>query len=113
MLTKINCQKNSATFCYELNYSTIAGKSTNLVNDKEHYHKTRCNSVPFEHGTLQIGIFSQVLYGNEDWEGQRCGIQVNIKRDFLKHFIKYGATHYNKYRYSGYPQGPIVFFFFK
>ena len=90
----MNCQKNSATFRYESNHSTvvdnfivrnhstIVGKSTNLVNDKKHYHKTRCNSVPFEHGTLRIGIFSQVLYGIDDWEGQRCGIQVNIKRDF-------------------------------
>ena len=67
-------------------------------------------TVPFNHGTLQIGFFSQVLHGIEDWEGQRCGIQVNIKRDLLKHFIKYGTVHYDKYRYTGYPQGPIVFF---
>ena len=69
--------------------------------------------VPFNHGTLQIGFFSEVLHGIEDWEGQRCGIQVNIKRDLLKHFIKYGTVHYNKYRYTGYPQGPVVFFLYK
>ena len=67
-------------------------------------------SIPFIHGTLQIVFFCQVLHGIEDWEGQRCGIQVNIKRDLLKHFIKYGTSHYDKYRYTGYPQGPIVFF---
>ena len=66
--------------------------------------------VPFQHGTLQIGFFNKVLHGVDEWDGQRCGIQVNIKRDLLAHFIKYGKTHYDKYRLSGYPQGPIVYF---
>ena len=86
------------------------GKSTNLVNDEGRYYQIRCNSVPVELGTLQIRIFGQVLHGIEDWKGQRCGIQVDIKRGLFKHFLKYGITHYNKYRYTGYPKGPIVFF---
>ena len=35
-------------------------------------------SGPFNHGTLQIGFFSQVFHGIEDWEGQQCGIPFNI-----------------------------------
>ena len=66
--------------------------------------------VPFKHGTLQIGFFNKVLHGVDSWEGQRCGIQVNIKKDLLEHFIKYGTQHYDKYRMTGYPQGPIVIF---
>ena len=70
-------------------------------------------SVPFQSWNLQIEFFSQILHGIEDWEGQRCGIQVNTKRDLLKHFIKYETVHYDKYRYTGYPQVPIVFFLYK
>ena len=68
------------------------------------------HKVPFKHGTLQIGFFNRVLHGVEEWDGQRCGIQINIKKDLLAHFVKYGTTHYDKYRLSGYPQGPIVYF---
>ena len=45
-----------------------------------------------------------------EWDGQRCGIQLNIKKDLLAHFVKYRTTHYDKYGFSGYPQGPIVYF---
>ena len=66
--------------------------------------------VPFCHGRLQIGFFCKVLHGVNDWDGQRCGLQFNIKKDVLSHFIKFGVEHYDKYRMSGYPQGPIVLF---
>ena len=69
----------------------------------------RIHQVPFHHGTLQIGFFNSVLHGVDDWVGQRCGIQLNIKKDVLKHFVKYGTFHYDKYRMTGYPQGPIVY----
>ena len=71
---------------------------------------SRIHQVPFKHGTLQIGFFNKVLHGVDEWDGQRCGIQLNIKKDLLAHFVKYGTTHYDKYRLSGYPQGPIVYF---
>ena len=67
-------------------------------------------SVPFRHGTLQIGFFNQVLHGVESWVGQRCGIQLNIKKDVLEHFIRYGTEYYDKFRITGYPKGPIIFF---
>ncbi len=71
---------------------------------------TKIHQVPFKHGTLQIGFFNKVLHGVDNWEGQRCGIQLNIEKDLLEHFIKYGTEHYDKYWLTGYPQGPIVFF---
>ena len=46
--------------------------------------------VPFNHGTLQIGFFNKILHGVDEWEGQRCGIQLNIKKDVLTHFVRYG-----------------------
>ena len=69
----------------------------------------RIYQVPFIHGTLQIGFFNKILHGVDDWIGQRCGIQLNIKKDVLKHFVKYGTFHYDKYRMTEYPQGPIVY----
>ena len=72
--------------------------------------KDKIHSVPFHHGTLQIGFFNKILHGVDDWKGQRCGIQINIKKDLLKHFIKFGTEHYNKFRITGYPQGPIIYY---
>ena len=66
--------------------------------------------VPSRHGNLQIGFFNQILHGVQEWEGQRCGIQINIKKYVLKYFTTYGSLHYDKYRLTGYPQGPIIFF---
>ena len=37
------------------------------------------------------------MSGVDEWDGQRCGIQINIKNDLLGHFIKYGPCHYDKY----------------
>ena len=68
------------------------------------------HKVSFRHGTLQIGFSNKVLHGVKDWEGQRCGIQLNIKKDVLQHFIQFGCEHYGKFRITGYPQGPIIFY---
>ena len=88
----------------------IQGGATSFYSgDKPGAPGKKVYEVPFQHGNLQIGFFNQVLHGVDDWEGQRCGIQLNIKKDLLKHFVRYGTTHYDKYRLVGYPQGPIVF----
>ena len=65
--------------------------------------------VPFLHGTLQVGFFNRILHGLYEWVGQRCGIQLNIKKDVLAHFVRYGTCFYDKYRLTGYPQGPFIF----
>ena len=85
------------------------GATSFYSGDKSDEPGDKIYQVPFVHGTLQISFFNHVLYGVDDWEGQRCGIQLNIKEDLLKHFIKYGTHHNDKYRLVGYPQGPIVF----
>ena len=64
----------------------------------------RVYQFPIKHGTLQIGFFNYVLHGVETWEGQYGGIQMNIKKDVLQYFIKYGTKHYDKYHVTGYPQ---------
>ena len=28
----------------------------------------------------------------------------------LSHFVTYGTVHYDKYRLTGYPQGPIIYY---
>ena len=71
----------------------------------------RVHQVQFQHGTLRIGFFNKFLHGVGNWEGHRSGIQLNIKKDVFKHFVKYGTYHYGKYWLTGYAHDPIVFFF--
>ena len=94
---------------YHLGKVLHGGSTSFYSGDKPDKPGKKNYQVPFRHGTLQIGFFNHVLHGVDDWEGQRCGIQLNIKKDVLKHFTKYGTHHYDKYRLIGYPQGPIVF----
>ena len=62
------------------------------------------HQVPFNHGALQIDFFkNKVLHGVDDCDGQRCRIQLNVKKDVLKHFVKHGTLHYDKFWLVGYP----------
>ena len=77
--------------------SYYEGSTPDIPPQKNH-------QIPFRHGTLQIGFLNEILHGVDDWNGQRCGIQLNIKKDVLKHFVKYGPFHYDKYRMTDYQQ---------
>ena len=95
---------------FHLGDVTEGGSTLYFNGNSNHDPGEQVYNVPFRHGTLQIGFFNQVLHGVQCWEGQRCGIQMNIKKDLLQHFIKHRTKHYNKYRITGYPQGPIIFY---
>jgi len=94
---------------FHLGEVSKGGSTSYYEGSKPEKPGKRIHQVPFLHGTLQIGFFNKVLHGVDDWVGQRCGIQLNIKKDVLKHFVKYGTFHYDKYRMTEYPQGPIVY----
>ena len=64
--------------------------------------------VPFRHGTLQIGIFKDILHGVRVWNGHRCGIQLNLKKKVLEHFVSYGDKFFKKYHNNGYSGGPFI-----
>ena len=85
------------------------GSTSFYAGDKPENPCNKIYQAPFRHGTLQISFFNHVLHEVDDWEGQICGIQLNIKKDLLKYFTKHGTYHYDKYRLIGYPQSPIVF----
>ena len=95
---------------FHLGKVNSGGSTSYYSGDRPDLPGERIHQVPFRHGTLQIGFFNKVLHGVDEWDGQHCGIQLNIKKDVLAHFVKYGTKHYDKYRLSGYPQGPIVYF---
>lgn len=95
---------------FHLGKVTRGGNTIYFDGDKPDDPGQNVYSVPFIHGTLQIGFFNKVLHGVQDWDGQRCGIQMNLKKDVLSHFVTYGTVHYDKYRLTGYPQGPIVYY---
>lgn len=94
---------------FHLGKVSKGGSTSYYEGDKPDKPGRRIHQVPFLHGTLQIGFFNKIMHGVDDWVGQRCGIQLNIKKDVLKHFVKYGTFHYDKYRMTDYPQGPIVY----
>ena len=95
---------------FHLGYVKSGGSTSYYSGTSPSSPGERVYQVQFKHGTLQIGFFNKILHGIDKWEGQRCGIQLNIKKDLLAHFVKFGTEHYDKYRLSGYPQGPIVYF---
>ena len=110
-LMPIHFDERDAISCvFHLGHVTKGGATQYYDGIKKTCIGKNIFNVPFEHGTLQVGIFSEILHGVQEWEGQRCGIQLNIKKDVLKHFVSYGSKFYNKYRYSKYPNGPVIFY---
>ena len=63
------------------------------------YVNTRSNNIdmkiPFQNGQIQIGCFSEVLHGTEPWMGQRCSINLGLKRNVLNHFKSYGTKYFH------------------
>ena len=108
---KIHFDERDLISCiFHLGETTKGGATSFYAGSKAEEPGDCIHQVPFKHGNLQIGFFNKILHGVDDWEGQRCGIQLNVKVDLLKHFIRYGTYHYDKYRLTGYPQGPIVYY---
>ena len=95
---------------FHLSEVKSGGSTSYYSGDSPDTSGERIHQVKFKHGTLQVGFFNKVIHGVDEWDSQRCGIQLNIKKNLLAHFVKYGTTHYDKYRLSGYTQGPIVYF---
>ena len=53
---------------FHLGKVSIGGATLYYNGDSPNAPEKQVYSVPFNHGTLQIGFFSQVLNGIEDWE---------------------------------------------
>ena len=58
------------------------GETSYYGGDKADNPGPPVHQVSFKHGNLQLGFSNKVLHGVQEWEGQRCGIQLNIKETF-------------------------------
>ena len=67
---------------FHLGKVSKCGSTSYYEGSKPEEPGRRIHQVPFLHGTLQIVFFfNKVLHGVDDWVGQKCGIQLNIKKD--------------------------------
>ena len=76
----------------------------------ENVYGNVCESIPFVHGRIQIGIYNQVPHGVSEWRGRRGTINFNLKEDVLNHFRTFGNRFYQPYENSCYPEGPYCSF---
>ena len=66
------------------------------------------SEVPFEHGRIQIGYFSEIVHGVTPWDGNRITINFNFKMDVVNHFMEMGSMFYKEYEYHGYPTDFVI-----
>ena len=62
----------------------------------------------FMHGRLQVGEFSKVYHGINNWAGVRGTMNFSIKRKVLGHFIEEGDVWYNQFVEAGYPRNTFI-----
>ena len=65
-------ETGGSTSCYSVDKAITPGETVNRVLSS--------------YRTIKIGFFNKVLRVVDDWEGQQCGIQLNIK-DYVQNIL--------------------------
>lgn len=60
-------------------------------------------SLPFKHGRIQIGTYSEILHEVTKWRGDRLTMNFNIKAQIVDHFEVFGDYFYKQYESKDYP----------
>ena len=58
--------------------------------------------VPFQHGRIQIGNYSEVVHGVSKWRGNCITLNFNIKHQIVKHFRDHSDYYYSQWVESGF-----------
>ena len=58
--------------------------------------------IPFEHGRIQIGSFSEIVHSVSGWRGNRITLNFNIKHQIVKHFRDHSDYYYSQWVESGF-----------
>ena len=86
------------------------GGSTVFYNGKK--PKKDCgellHSVPFSHGRIQVGFFSEITHAVDAWEGNRMTLNLNFKKDVVQHFLEVGSIFYDEYEHHDFPPNDFV-----
>ena len=59
--------------------------------------------VPFQHGRIQIGCYSDIYHEVSKWEGVRYTMNFNLKNQIVDHFETFGRVYFDQYVDAGYP----------
>ena len=85
----ISCHKDEEdviTALFHVGKPTQGGNTNFYSGDSKKTVGHLTKSIPFQHGRLQIGFFDDVVHSADEWEGNRGGINFNLKKNMLKFF---------------------------
>jgi hypothetical protein len=60
------------------------------------------------HGRVQVGEFSKVYHGINNWTSIWGTMNFSIKRKVLDHFVEEGDVWYNQFVQAGYPRNFFI-----
>lgn len=81
-----------------------SGGSTQYLDDKG----LLLMDVPFMSGRIQVGCYDNVYHKVPQWKGERTTFNLNVKKQVLEHFEKYGQRFYKQFEDSGYKNGFVA-----
>ena len=72
-------------------------------------HRKSVTIIPFQHGRIQIGFFSDIYHGVSEWNGYSRGtINLCMKKKLTKHFKTHKGVYFHQYVNAGYPSKMFV-----
>ena len=63
-------------------------EKTGMIKEKQ--------TIPFQHGRVQIGFYSKIYHCAKSFDGIRFTLNFNVKKFFFKHFRSYGRKYYDQ-----------------
>ena len=86
----------------------MQGGNTNYYDGVTRFKKIQSlgklqKTVPFAHGQIQIGNYSDIIHGVTPWVGDRVTLNFHIQISVINHFLVHGNSAYDGYRKKGFP----------
>ena len=88
--------------------SIIGGETLYFNGYEKKNHGEVIHKVSFVHGRLQVGEFSKVYHGVNNWKGVRGTFNFSIKKKILDHFIEEGDVWYKQFQEAGFPRKKFI-----
>ena len=88
---------------------TLVGGDTFYFEVNSDGKKCVKQTVKYQHGNIQIGVYDEVKHGAFHWKnGYRGVINLSVQKKVLDHFYKHGNRYYVQYIEAGYPSGAFM-----
>lgn len=83
--------------------NVTSGGCTIYYNGTSENNKGKAIAViPFQHGRIQIGNFSEIVHSVSGWEGNRITLNFNIKSHIVNHFREHSDFFYSQFVQSNF-----------